>query len=74
MAQRFKFGAVTTSAAWLQFPAMELHHSSVSCHAVVAGHKEELEALTNRIYNYALVLCGRKKMQLKYQGIVLNWM
>ena len=30
---------------------LEPHHSSVSSHAVVAAHTEELEGLTTKIYN-----------------------
>ena len=33
---------------------MEPDHSSVSSHAVVMAHIEELEGLTTRIYNYVL--------------------
>ena len=35
------------------------HHSS--SHAVAASHIEELEGLTTRVYNYALVLWAGKK-------------
>ena len=45
------------------FPHTEPHHSSVSCHAVVAAHIEELEGLTTRIYNYVLGLWREKKRE-----------
>ena len=32
------------------------HHPSVSCHAVVVAHIEELEGLTTRIYSHAMGL------------------
>ena len=49
------------SVAWGRFPGMEPHHSSVSCHAVATAHKEELEGLTTKIYNYVLGLWGGEK-------------
>ena len=50
----------STLAAWVQFPGAESHRLSVSSHAVAAGHIEELEGLTTRIYNYVLGLWGEK--------------
>ena len=51
--------------AQFQFLGAEPHHSSVSSHAVVAAHTEELRGLTIRIYNYVLGLWGgaEKKME-----------
>ena len=49
-----KFSALTTSVAQVHFPVAEPHHSSVSWHTVMVAHTEELEALTTKIYNYAL--------------------
>ena len=40
---------------------MEQHHSSVSSHAVVVAHIDELKGLTTRIYNYVLGLWGGRK-------------
>ena len=48
-------------AARVHFLVMEPHHPSVSSHAVVAAHIEELEGLTTGIYNHALVLWGGKR-------------
>ena len=39
----------------------EPHHSSVSSHAIVVAHIEELKGLTTRIYNYVLELWEEKK-------------
>ena len=47
-------------AAWGRFPGAELHHSSVSGHAVVVAHTEEAEELTTT-RNYVLGLCGEKR-------------
>ena len=47
--------------AQVRFPGMEPHHSSVSCHAVVAAHTEELEGLTTRIHNYVVGVWGGEK-------------
>ena len=41
--QWLKFSVLTASVAVVRFPVVEPHHMSVSCHAVVAGHIEELE-------------------------------
>ena len=55
--------ALTTSAAWVHFPVVEPHHSSISCQAVVVAHTEELEGLATRIYNHAWGLWrGKKKL------------
>ena len=42
---------------------MEPHHPSVSSHAVVVAHTEELEVLTTRIHSHALGLWGGKKKE-----------
>ena len=47
--------------AWDQFPGVEPHHSSVSSHAVVVAHIEELDGLTTRMHNYVLRLWGGGK-------------
>ena len=39
---------------------MDPHHLSVSCHAVVVAHTEELEGLTTGTYNHILGLWGEK--------------
>ena len=49
----------------VQFPVMEPHHPSVSCQAVVAAHRKELEGLTTRIYNYILRFWGGGKKERK---------
>uniref|UniRef100_A0A9L0I8A5 Zinc finger protein 286A n=1 Tax=Equus asinus TaxID=9793 RepID=A0A9L0I8A5_EQUAS len=48
-------------SAWVRLPVAEPHHPSVSSHAVVAAHIEELEGLTTRIYNHVLGLWGGEK-------------
>ena len=55
--------------AHIRFPVTELYHLSVSSHAVVAAHIEEL-GLTTRIYNHALGLWGGKKNDLIYRNLV----
>ena len=50
-----------TSVAWAGFPGAEPHHSSVSSHAVVEAHTEELGGLTTGMHNYLLGLLGGKK-------------
>ena len=64
-AQWLKFCALTTSAAQVHCLVTEPHHSSVSGHAVVAAHIEELEGLRSRIYNYVLGLWGGKIKERK---------
>ena len=49
------------------FPIAESHHPSVSSHAVVAAHIEELEGPTTRLYNYVLGLWGEKKREEDWQ-------
>ena len=44
---------------------MEPHHLSVSCHAVLVAHMEELEGLTTRIYNHVLGLWGTNKKRME---------
>ena len=44
-------------ALMVQFLGEEPHHSSVSCHAVVAAHIEELTI----IHNDVLGLCGESE-------------
>ena len=46
---------------WVRFLVAEPQHPSVSCHAVVVVHLEELEGLTTRIYNHALGIFGEAK-------------
>ena len=55
--------ALTTLVAWMHFLVREPHHPSISSHAVVVAHIEELEGLTTRIYNHALGLWGGKKKE-----------
>ena len=64
-----KLSAFTALVAWVHFPIIEPHHPSVSCHAVVVVHTEELEGLTTRIYNHALgwLLGGKKR---KHKGVI----
>ena len=52
---------VTTMAAQGRFPVAEPHQPSVSSHAVVVAHVEELEGPTTRIYNHALGLGEEKQ-------------
>ena len=48
---------------------------SVSCHAVMAAHKEELEQLTTRIYDYVLALWeGKKETHKRSKMTSLKWM
>ena len=54
MASWLKFSALTALATCIHFPITELHHPSVSCHAMVAAHVEELEGPSIRICNHAL--------------------
>ena len=53
--------------AQVWFPGAEPHHLSVSGHAVVAYHIEELEEFTANIYNHALGLWGRNKKIVRKQ-------
>ena len=47
--------------AQVRFPVMEPHYSSVSGHAVVVAHVEELGGLITRIDNHAQGLWGEEK-------------
>ena len=59
MAWWFKFSMLHFSS-----PGPVPYHSSVSNHAVVAAHTEELEGLTTSIHNYVLGLWrGKKKKE-----------
>ena len=48
-------------AAQVRFLGVKPRHLSVSSHAVVVAHVEELQGLTTRIYNYVPGLWGEKK-------------
>lgn len=42
-------------------PVAEPHHPSVNSYTVAAAHREKLEGLTTKIYNYLLGLWGEEK-------------
>ena len=52
---------------------MEPYHSSVSSHAGVVAHREELEGLTTRIYDYVLGLWEWKKHRERDRGREEDW-
>ena len=45
-------------------PELEPHHPSVSSHAMVVAHIDELEGFTTRICNHALGLWGEEKINI----------
>ena len=59
---------LTASVALVCFPIVESHHQSISCHAVVVAHTEELERPTTSTYNYVLGGFGKKKKKILVQG------
>lgn len=59
---------LSTSATWVRFSVAEPHHLSISGHAAVVAHREEL---TIRIYNHALWGFGKKKQKTKKPWYIL---
>ena len=57
-------------AAWVQFPGIKPHHSSVNSHAAVVAHIEELEGPKTRTYNCVLGLWGGKKREEDWQQML----
>ena len=57
MASQLKFGLLHFGSL-VRFLGTEPHHFSISNHAMVVAHIEELERLTTRIDNYVLGLWG----------------